>query len=310
MSLNVEQLTEAGLGDAAWRFLRYLASYRRAAATTLTAYRADLRRFRCFLAQSFPEVQTPQDVTRGVVLQYGLSLSQMAPRSVRRKLACLTSFFGYLLDLGEIERNPVARIPLPKIPKTLQRELKPETVRAILAVAGTPRERCLVVLLATTGIRAGELAAIQVEDLDLPNKQLLVRGKGQKERQVPLIPEAVTAVRKYQGDRQSGHLLLTEAGYPSRHNLPGVILGRLVKRACLQGRGITPHSFRHGFATHLVRAGVDVRTIAELLGHADVKTTMLYLHSDTRTKEAAVASLSSVLTPRPGATAASSTTND
>lgn len=283
------------LGEAAWGFVRYLSSYRGSPESTLRAYRSDLRKFRLFLEATFPEAQSPRDVSRPMVMRYAVSLSGMAARSVRRKVSCLASFFAYLLDLAEVDHNPAARIPLPKLPEVLPRDVKPEIVRALLAASRTPRERCLVVLLAATGIRAGELGAIQVEDVDLPNRQLLVRGKGRKERRLPLIPQAVEAIREYLGRRAEGALFLTEAGQASKHNLPGLILRRVVRRAGLDGRGITPHTFRHGFATQLVRAGVDVKTIQELLGHADLKTTALYLHADTSTKAAAVAAMTSVL---------------
>lgn len=306
MSLAVgTRVAETGaLRESTWRFLHYLSSYRGSPGGTLKAYRADLRRFTAFLGQSFPEVHTPQQVSRQMVMRFGLSLSGLAPRTVRRKMACVCSFFRYLVDLDEIERNPAVRIPLPKVPETLPRHLNIETVRAALAATRTPREHCLVVLLATTGIRRAEAAAIRVPDLDLPHRQLLVHGKGLKERLLPLLPEAVSAIRSYLAGRETGPLFLTQDGRAIKGYLVGMILDRVVARAGLTGQKITPHALRHTLATELVRDGTDIRTVQELLGHSDLKTTARYLHSDTRTKQAAVASVSAALFPRPGATAA------
>ena len=124
----------------------------------------------------------------------------------------------------------------------------------------------------------------------------LVRGKGAKQRVVPLTPVVVEAIREYLPCRpqtESNHLFVSRVGgLPIHGRVAGRMLDHVLERAGLDHEGITPHRLRHTFATHLIRAGVDIRTVQELLGHADLQTTARYLHSDTRTKQAAVGRLS------------------
>ncbi len=133
----------------------------------------------------------PGDITRQQVIQFGVSLSGVAPLSVRRKLACLSSFFGFLQDMGYVQGNPARRLPLPKTDQLVPVTLTPEEAQRIVAAADTPWNRCLVILLLTTGMRRAEAVSVTPEDIDLENGQLLVHGKGSKERTVPLTEEAV-----------------------------------------------------------------------------------------------------------------------
>jgi site-specific recombinase XerD len=157
----------------------------------------------------------------------------------------------------------------------------------------------------STGLRRSEAASITLDQVDLEHHQLRVRGKGNKERVVPLTPEVVQAIQEYLAWRLSGcehaqagggtesdHLFISQMrGKPINGARIHRIMRRLLERAGLSGAGITPHKLRHTFATHLVRNGVDVKTVQELLGHADLGTTAKYLHSDGQAKQAAVARL-------------------
>jgi site-specific recombinase XerD len=153
----------------------------------------------------------------------------------------------------------------------------------------------MLALLLFAGLRRSELTAITLDDIDLANAQLLVRGKGAKQRVVPLTPLVVEAIRKYLPCRprtDSDHLFVSRiGGRPLHGRVAGRMLDRVLERADLNHAGITPHRLRHTFATHLIRSGVDIRTVQELLGHADLQTTARYLHSDTRAKQAAVGKL-------------------
>ena len=286
-------------------FLRYLRGYRNYSPVTVRAYGIDLRQFRKFLVGELGNLPTPQEISRQQVLAWGLHLRGMKPLTIRRKYACLSSFFGFLQDLGYGESNPARRLPLPKVAHTLPVCLTAEQVRRLLAVATAPHHRMLILLLLSTGLRRCEAAGITLDDLDLERRQLKVRGKGNKERVVPLTAEVVAAIRSYLERRGSTcrHLFVSRAaGQPIPGRRIYGMLQRLLTKAGLAGQGITPHKLRHTFATHLVRNGVDVRTVQELLGHSDLGTTAKYLHSNPAVKSAAVAQLTRLVEPTPGGT--------
>jgi len=287
------------------RFLEYVRSYRSYSPTTVRAYATDLRQFQDFLTRELGHLPNPQELTREQVIQFGVSLSGRAPLTIRRKLACLSSFFGFLSDLGLIVGNPARRLPLPKTVQPVPICLTEEQAQRLLEAAHTPWHRALIAVLLFTGLRRSEAVAITLEDLDLEKGQLLVHGKGSKDRVVPLTPLVVQAIQHYLERRpqtDSHRLFLSRiGGHPIAGRVVNRMLVRVLHEAQLDKEGITPHKLRHTFATHLIRSGVDVRTVQELLGHADIQTTARYLHSDTRTKQAAVGRLTTLFgVPQPG----------
>jgi len=293
-----EAASQLSLEDAVARFLLHLRDYRGSAPGTLSAYIPDLDRFLRFLATEYPQVTKPTEITRGMVVDFafGLGALHLAPRTMRRKIGCLSSFFGFLVDTGWCQSNPASRIPLPKPPGTLPRVLSAAEAKQLVHAAATVRERCLLLVFLGTGIRRNEAVQIRLGDLDLSRAQLLVRGKGSKERVVPLPPEALPVIRAYldwRGQQSSDRFFITARGRPATSRAVGLIVGRAARRAKLTG--VTPHTLRHTFATLLIRTGADIRTVQELLGHASIQMTMRYLHSDMRTKARAVANLPSLV---------------
>jgi len=288
--------TRLGFEEAASAFLDYLSSYRGYSIHTVKAYARDLRELRGFLARRHRSIKRPDQVRREMVVQFAISLKGQAPLTVRRKVAAVASFYGFLQDTGQVDINPARGLPLPKVAKALPAALGEEQARALLEAAHTPWHRAMLALLLFAGLRRGEVTAITLDDLDLLNAQLLVRGKGAKQRVVPLTPVVIEAIREYLPCRpqtESNHLFVSRVGgLPIHGRVAGRMLDHVLERAGLDHEGITPHRLRHTFATHLIRAGVDIRTVQELLGHADLQTTARYLHSDTRTKQAAVGRLS------------------
>jgi site-specific recombinase XerD len=284
--------------EAVPKFVEYLASYRSYSPSTVGAYRRDLHLLREFLNGGSGHLPRPGEITRQQVIQFGVSLSGMAPLSVRRKLACLSSFFGFLQDMGDVQGNPARRLPLPKVEQLVPVTLSQEEAQQLVGAADRPWTRCLVILLLTTGMRRSEAVAITLEDIDLDNGQLLVHGKGSKERTVPLTQEAIGAIQHYLKHRKKTNcqrLFVSQTGESIQGRIVNRILTRVVKKAGLEDRGITPHTLRHTFATHLIRNGTDIRTVQELLGHSDIQTTARYLHSDTRIKQIAVGKLAGLL---------------
>ena len=284
--------------EAVPKFLEYLGSYRSYSPSTVDAYARDLELFQEFLRSGSGSLPHPGDVVRETVVQFAVSLSGKAPFTVRRKLACLSSFFGFLQDMGYIQGNPARRLPLPKTELLVPVTLSQQEAQQLVAAADRPWTRCLVILLLTTGMRRSEAVGITLEDIDLDNGQLLVHGKGSKERTVPLTQEATEAIRHYLKRRKKTdcqRLFVSQMGEAIQGRIVNRILNRVVAQAGLKGRGITPHTLRHTFATHLIRNGTDIRTVQELLGHSDIQTTARYLHSDTRTKQTAVNKLAGLL---------------
>jgi integrase/recombinase XerC len=276
-------------------FLDYLASYRGYSPHTVKAYARDLREFHDFLAARHPTIQSPDQVQRREVVQYALGLRGAAPLTVRRKLAGISSFFSFLQDTGQIARNPARGIPLPKVAQSLPECLTEEQARRLLEAAHTPWHRAMVALLLFAGLRRSEAAAVTLADLDFDQAELVVHGKGAKQRTVALAPPAVEAIRDYLPRRpaaDSDHLFVSRiGGRPIAGRVVNRMLARVLQEAGLDDEAVTPHTLRRTFATHLIRQGVDVRTTQELLGHADLQTTARYLGSDARAKQAAVGRL-------------------
>jgi len=291
--------TQRSYDGAVKEFIAYLRDYRSFSPLTVRAYATDLRMFREFLESRLGRVPSPAEITREHILQFGLSLKEAAPLTLRRKYACLASLFAFLQDMGYAQANPAHRLPLPKVAQPVPIFLSQEMAQRLVAAADKPWSRAMVILLLSTGIRRSEAVAITLDDLDLEKRQLLIRGKGDKERVVPLTEQAVEAIQAYLPHRtqtQSRHLFVSAyGGHPLHGRCINRVLGIVIRKAGLEGQGITPHKLRHTFATHLIRNGVDIRTVQELMGHSELETTAKYLHSDTKTKQSAVGKLGELL---------------
>ena len=219
--------------DAVPRFLEYVRSYRSYSPSTVRAYATDLRQFQEFLTRELGCVPGPGELTREQVIQFGVTLSGRAPLTIRRKLACLSSFFGFLSDMGLITGNPARRLPLPKTVQPVPVCLTEEQAQRLLEAAHTPWHRALIAVLLFTGLRRSEAVAITLEDLDLEKGQLLVHGKGSKDRVVPLTPLVVQAIGEYLACRpqtQSHRLFLSRIG-------GNPIAGRVVNRMLVRVLG-------------------------------------------------------------------------
>jgi len=276
-------------------FLSYLTDYRSFSPLTVRAYGTDMRMLREFLQHRLGRVPSPTEITRELIVQFGVSLRKPAPLTLRRKYACISSFFGFLQDMGYAHSNPARRLPLPRVSEYVPVFLSEEMAQQLIAAADTPWTKAMVVLLLSTGIRRSEAVGITLDDLNLEERQLLIRGKGDKERVVPLTDQVVEAIQAYLPHRtktESRHLFVSAwKGEPIHGRCINRMLQIVIQKAGLGGQGITPHKLRHTFATHLIRNGVDIRTVQELMGHSELETTAKYLHSDTRTKQAAVGKL-------------------
>ena len=292
---EVATTNEPSYDEAVKEFLNYIRDYRSFSGLTVRAYGTDMRMLRAFLEQRLGRVPSPTEITREMIVQFGVSLRKPAPLTLRRKYACISSFFGFLQDMGYAQANPARRLPLPRVSEHVPVYLSEEMAQKLITAADTPWTKAAVVLLLSTGIRRSEAVGITLDDIDLEKRQLLIRGKGDKERVVPLtdqVVEAIQAYLPYRTKTQSRHLFVSAwKGHPIHGRCINRMLKIVIEKAGLAGQGITPHKLRHTFATHLIRNGVDIRTVQELLGHSEIETTARYLHSDTKTKQAAVGRL-------------------
>jgi integrase/recombinase XerD len=286
------EMSESVLDPDVEGFLSLLAARR--APKTVEAYRRDLAQFAAFIGRS-PAIAATDDLERYVAR---LRADGLAPATVARRIAALRSFYRHLLLLGSRGDNPAAELAAPRRPRKLPRTLSPgEAERLVEAAAGsTPRalrDTAIVELLYGAGLRVSELTGLDRGCVDLDARLVRCTGKGDKERIVPIGRRAVEALRRYQSRgrpyldrRHRPELFLNAQGGPLTRAGVFLILRRISAKAGLDPERVHPHLLRHSFATHLLEGGADLRSVQEMLGHADLATTELYTHvSDRRRRE-------------------------
>jgi integrase/recombinase XerD len=282
-------------GDLVLDFLAYLELERGLSRNTLEAYRTDLQQFGAWLDE---HGHSALEVTHTQLTEFIGQLGTgergngkaVAPATVQRKVACLRSFYRHLRRDEILDHDPTAELRAPrsthKLPQVLSRA---EVKRLLEAPRGTEprglRDRALLELMYACGLRASEAIGLEVADVDLEDGVLRARGKGGKERLVPVGRQAVSAVRAYVergrprlvGNRAEVRLFVNSRGTGLTRQGLYKIVQRHAASAGLAGR-MSPHTLRHTFATHLLAGGCDLRSVQEMLGHADIATTQIYTH--------------------------------
>jgi len=281
-------------GELTLDFLAYLELERGLSRNTLEAYRSDLQQFGAFLER---ERTGALDVTDKQLRKYvtqlvsgGKDRPPVAPATVQRKVACLRSFYRHLRREELLDRDPTADLHAPKRSQRLPKVLTRAEVQRLLATpSGTEpaalRDRALLELMYACGLRASEAVELEVADVDLRAGVLRARGKGAKERIVPVGRQAVAALKAYlargrpglAGDRDEDRLFLNHRGGGLTRQGLYKIVQRHARTAGLADK-MSPHTLRHTFATHLLAGGCDLRAVQEMLGHADIATTQIYTH--------------------------------
>lgn len=285
------------------KFLRFLEIEKNYSAHTILNYRLDLEEFSSFLkcsrlgsARNNPPkvdiVDVPLDIEKIDYLSLrrylaALKEKNVKSRTISRKVSCLKTFFKFLVREGYLKDNPALLILGPKVDKSLPNFLSEEDmVRLIEApsrdsVLGL-RDRAIFETLYSTGMRIGELVSLNEGSLDYISGMAKVQGKGKKERLIPIGERAIEAIRKYLNIRQSDSKALFLNDRRVRITARGVrfVLSKYIN-AVSQKQNISPHTFRHSFATHLLNRGADLRSVQELLGHANLSTTQIYTHLTT-----------------------------
>ena len=290
------------MDDAIRDFMTFLELERHASHETVRNYASDLRQFQAFMRAEHPGVSTlnPDAVKTESIRTYlhWLDRKREKSTSMARKLASLRSFFRYLQQEGMVGLNPAEAVRTPKQPKHLPRVLTKDDAAALMEFptdqAGKSlRDRALLETLYSTGARVSELVGIDREDLRAYEGLVHLRGKGRKERIVPIGEVALRAVQAYLNQQplmacRDLTMKTKRVSAPVFRNSRG---GRLTTRSVarivarysnrLAGGSVSPHTLRHSFATHLLDEGADLRSIQEMLGHASLSTTQKYTHLAT-----------------------------
>ena len=261
-------------------FIKYLKTERNLADNTLEAYRRDVNQLFIFLKH-----QDPQKVERNHIRRYLGWLQQqgMDKRTLGRKLSAIKAFFKYALRESAITANPLLGLRSPKQDKKLPGFLsQSQAVQAVESNQGDPadkiRDDAVMELLYGSGLRSSELLGLTPRDLDLPNLQVKVKGKGGKERIVPLTRASAAVIKQLLSGREGeGSVFLGKNGKQlTRRQLQRIVKARI--RLSDYGGKASPHALRHSFATHLLDRGADLKAVKELLGHASLSTTQIYTH--------------------------------
>lgn len=259
---------------------------------TITAYGSDLRQLSDYLfALSGEQDPDPTHISVQQIRDFLRWLHERPDgnRSLARKIAALNGFFLYLKRLDRLADNPMDKIKRPRYSRDLPKFFTEDEIELLLSVPDTSdkyglRNRAILELLYSSGLRISELAGIRMQDLDLSRKLVRVLGKGDKERIVPVGSRAMEAIHAYLNVREelisehsSGHLFLSKSGRPLDGDQLGILLGRYIRLIATE-KGYSIHTLRHSFATHLLSRGADLRAIQALLGHANLSTTQVYTH--------------------------------
>lgn len=281
------------------KFLRYLEGEKNFSVHTRTAYRTDLAEFYRFLGERGPATATRDDLRR-FLGSLAARPEPFSKRTVARKLASIRSFYKYLLREGFVKKNPASTVRNPKLDRRLPLVLDETEVSQLLdSPEDDPsgrRDKAILETLYSTGMRVSELVGLEQSRIDFISGICRVTGKGSKDRLCPIGDKALRAIRDYLAVR--GKAVKKEAKAVFLNHSPNQcgskltarsvrrILDKYIERTCRR-QGISPHTLRHSFATHLLNRGADLRSVQELLGHENLSTTQIYTHVSTaRLKEA------------------------
>ncbi len=267
-------------------FIKHLSDERNYSEHTVKAYRGDLENFRDFLLKEEKKIEDADIATINAYVStlYGKN----SPSSVERKVSAIRSFFSYLVRKGLVTQNPAKLVRTPKKEKHLPVFLSVDEVFNLVDVKDSEknplrvRDRAILELLYSSGLRVSELAGATLADLSMGEAIIRVRGKGNKERIVPVGSKALSALGEYLDIRgalrpASNRIFLNSRG----GGITTRSLARIIKKYGLVSgisKNVSPHVLRHSFATHLLAGGADLRAIQEMLGHASLSTTQRYTH--------------------------------
>lgn len=271
-------------------FLEYLQMIKNASDHTVRSYSIDLKYFFQYIKNI--EIGQIEKISKHHVREYLKSISSKKRRTIARKISSLRSFFSYCIRKKYVSSNPLEHIYFLKKEKILPKILSYEEIVKFFEIPNTSdylgiRNRAILELFYSSGLRLSELVFLDVKDVDLHNQMVKVRGKGKKERLVPVTENACLWIKKYLSHKKRDEK--KKALFLNRHG--GRISARSVdrnfKRDLLKSglTGATPHVIRHSIATHWLENGMDLKTIQTLLGHSNLSTTTIYTHVSSKLKK-------------------------
>lgn len=277
-----------------WQFLRFLQVEKNVSPHTIAAYKSDAEQFLAFLRRLYGREEPDlRRVTPSVIRVYLAELQQhgQSRATIARRMASLRSFWRYLCREDVLAANPFKLVHSPKLARRLPIFLEVPEVTALLALPDGSvlglRDRAILELIYAAGLRVSEAVGLNIGDIDLEQRTVLVFGKGAKERIVPIGRAAVEAMRRYLAQARpqlagkslvaNRRLFLNRYGGPLTDRSVRRMVEKYVHRLAVH-KHVSPHTLRHSFATHLLNNGADLRSVQELLGHANLSTTQLYTH--------------------------------
>jgi len=277
-----------------FEFLAFLRIEKNLSDNTISAYENDLKRYIQYLFDQ--KLEKPDEVTHAVILHFLGALRELglSPRSSARNLTAIRMFHQFLMDEGYASTNPANQLRFPQLSKTLPDFLTHLEVEKILCQPDLSndievRDKAMLEFLYATGVRVSELLSISLSDLFFQEGFIRVFGKGRRERLVPIGESAIHFTQIYMDNLRGefarlcridcNHLFVNWRGKP----LSRMGFWKILKKHCARAnitKNVTPHTFRHTFATHLLEGGADLRAVQEMLGHVDISTTQIYTHLD------------------------------
>ena len=276
--------------DPVAEYLQTLQMERGASRNTLAAYRRDLAGFRAHLERAGLAIET---VELGHFVGYLTALRRrgLGNRSVARHLSAVRGLYRFLLSAGAIRRDPTEQLVTPRATERLPRTLSQRDVARVVETPDTARpdgvrDRAMLELLYASGLRASELTALRVDDVNLDGGYVVATGKGNRQRLVPAGAHAVAWIRRYLDagrpqlvkTRAPAALFVSRLGRPLSRQAVWEIVKKCARRAGVRPASVFPHAMRHSFASHLLEGGADLRSVQAMLGHADIATTQIYTH--------------------------------
>ncbi|MFT5219798.1 MAG: integrase/recombinase XerC [Planctomycetota bacterium] len=273
------------------QYIQMLRSEKYYSAHTCSNYRRDLDRFSDYLKTL--EIESWDKVSYREVSSYAAKRFRLGrkSRTIARELSSIRSFYQYLIRQALLKQNPALEVSAPKADKPLPKTCDAESVGRLLAAGDSKdklfiRDLAIFELIYSSGLRLAETVNIDLDDIDLQQRQLVVTGKGNKTRYLPIGSKAVIAVNKwlklraqFSRDASQPALFLSKQGNRISPRNVQSRLAQLIKRQSLD-QHLSPHMLRHSFATHLLESSSDLRAVQELLGHANIATTQIYTHLD------------------------------
>jgi integrase/recombinase XerC len=273
-------------------FIDYLLLEKNYSKLTIKAYEKDLSDFLMFNASAFDQ-ESIEDANYSQIRSWIVAMveKEISNRSINRKISALNTYYKFLLKIGEIETNPLAKHKALKTSKKIQIPFSEAEIAIVLDELNFQedykgiRDKLIIELFYSTGIRRMELVQLQLKDIDTSNKTLKVLGKRNKERFVPLLPSVIQTINKYLEVRKQleiiedkESLFLTQKGVKIYETLVYRIINEYFRLASTKVKK-SPHILRHSFATHLLNQGADLNAVKELLGHSSLAATQIYTHN-------------------------------